>query len=253
MYWYIAKVPFYYTILRLFFKNIKSKNLNLMKSKTKYLFFSLCLAFSVKNVAQKPPAPLKLDASDAKFTNLIQVTWEGTTNEYRIYRTAPNTPPLLDTVRGTRYSDRRDLKPNIKYKYQVKAVLNGILSDGSNEDLGSILVVAERKSKPAPEPIQCLTITVTQSEVIGQNFILNFLAASKCNRTKQVQLMLYHSDDNRLDEATDPLLTQETFLLTRTRGRFFPKLNGIPSSGFLILKIISEVDSQIIVKEITKK
>lgn len=94
------------------------------------------------------PAPEGVSASDGQFENEVLVTWSPVTPEsgsisfYRIYRasgdvTDESAATFLDSVTGTvtNYQDTSAVA-GTSYRYWVRAVQDGRLSDWSNSDTG---------------------------------------------------------------------------------------------------------------------
>lgn len=225
-----------------------------MKFLTKYLCFLIFFCFLNETNAQKPQPPTGLTASKT-FSNRILLKWEHNQKNlrYSIFRKKPNQiPERIATIENQIFDDRdSSLILGVKYEYQVFAVTpNGLISDGSNKDLGMKIIVADpRDTNPKPESPACLNFTILESKASAQGFVLKFLAASKCRTIKNVQLSLYRSDDEKLDEK-DNLLSQQSFESSRTRGALFSKNNGEPTEGYLLLKVATNDDSFIIASKI---
>jgi hypothetical protein len=229
-----------------------------MKSVTKNIVFFIILFVSTITVAQKPAAPTQLEASFQKYPNRIELKWKvATANpQYKIYRRDKTKKKfeLIDSVNQNRYIDKKDLKPNTLYTYHVRAVgEKGKVSDKSKEAIGALLTVASEKDTSLPvSPVSikdCIEVTITQSKFVSQNFIFKFLLAFKCDTPPSVQLDLFRSNDDKLDEH-DNLLSQEILKLPANRHSISVKNNGEPTTGFLLLKISTPTNSFVVAKKI---
>lgn len=229
-----------------------------MKSVTKNIGFFIILFISTITVAQKPTTPVNLSATYQKYTNRIELTWQvpSANHQYKIYRHEKKKKrfDLIDSVNQNRYVDKKDLKPNTEYTYHVRAIgEKGKVSEKSNEAVGALLTVAsEKDTSLSVNPVlikDCIEATITQSKFVSQNFIFKFLLAFKCDTPPSVQLDLFRSNDDKLDEQ-DNLLSQETLKLPANRHSISVKNNGEPTTGFLLLKISTPIDSFVVAKKI---
>lgn len=225
-----------------------------MKFLTKYLCFLIFSFFGGEINAQKPQPPTGLSASKI-WADRIELKWNYNlgNDSFIIFRTRPDgAREKIATLQKHIFIDRdRSVKSGVNYEYQVFAVaLNGLISDGSNKDLGMKIVVADpHDTNSKSESPACLNFTILESKASVQGFVLKFLAASKCRTIKNVQLSLYRSDDEKLDEK-DNLLSQQSFELSRSRGALLSKNNGEPTEGYLLLKVATNDNSFIIASKI---
>lgn len=227
-----------------------------MKSVVKDLLLLIFLLSTAVLMAQKPATPTNLGASYQKYNNRIELNWRAK-DSCKIYRREKTKKAfdLIGAVKLNWYVDKKDLKSNVAYVYYVQAVANnGSVSDKSNESTGALLIVASDKdstiSVTPPSVKDCIEATLTQSKFASQNFILKFLVASKCSLLKTVQLRLYRSDDDVLNDGKDNFLSEETFDLTQGRGSFVIKNNGEPKTGYLILKVATNEGSFTVARKI---
>ncbi len=237
---------------------VKSVNIyKSMKSIAIYSCFFLTVFISAALIAQQPPAPTQLSASYQKYTNRIELSWQGAADvhHYNIYRSEQTKKrfELIDSVNQNRFVDRKSLKYYTSYIYHVRAIANNSVSDMSNEATGALLAIANKHdtslSTTTPPLKDCLDITLTQTRFVSDNFIARYSVTVKSEALQSVQLTLYRSNDSILDEQ-DNFLTQETLSLPSTKGAIISKNNGEPTKGFLILKIATEVDSFVVARKI---
>lgn len=202
----------------------------------------LCSALH-KGAAQQVAAPQGLTVSYRKYVNRIELLWKpsGASCQYIVQRreAAAKIFFSIDTVAQNRYVDRKNLRVETDYYYRVMSLeSDGRVSAPGQEVRGALMGIADdRKSLRDTVFLKdCLSFRVLEGKITQQFIALTFTAASSCAIIKQADLMLYHSADAVLDD-TDALLTQQKFLLSRTRGAVTtPNTGKIPASGYLILR-----------------
>jgi hypothetical protein len=205
--------------------------------------------------AQRPNAPTRLTASYREYPSQIELSWLPVTGcvGYKIYRHEKNQPKfeLLDSVRGTIHSDRNNLKVQPEYVYQVRAIAaDGALSAGSQEAIGALLLVAKPDSPLVRDALTCLQLEITDATATATLFVAKFKVVSNCTKLKSVQLTLYRSDDDVLDEKDVFLIQEPAFDMSLPRGVLVQKNQGKPSKGYLLLRIEANGESVTVVRKI---
>jgi hypothetical protein len=215
-----------------------------MNLAAKYAYIIILLSCAVSTLAQSITTPTQLSASYKKYPNRIDLTWQatGSNHTYIIQRRARANKSfvLLDTVAQNRYVDRNKLITNTEYLYRVQSVdANGVASAPSKEAVGALLIMADGKNPVQKDSLQlenCLKVSITDAKVTTAYFVLKFLMAAKCNVPKSVQLSLYHSTDEVLDDA-DTFLVRQSFQTSRSRGSLTAKNVGAVTDGYLLLYV----------------
>jgi hypothetical protein len=215
-----------------------------MNLAAKYAYIIIFLSCAVATFAQSITTPTQLSASYKKYPNRIDLTWQatGTNHTYIIQRRtrANKSFVLLDTVAQNRYVDRNKLSTNTDYLYRVQSVdPNGVASAPSKEAVGALLIMADGKNPVQKDSFlleNCIKVTITDSKVSTAFFMLKFLMSSKCNVPKSVQLSLYHSADEVLDDA-DAFLVRQSLQISRSRGSLTAKNVAAVTDGYLLLYV----------------
>jgi hypothetical protein len=215
-----------------------------MNLAAKYAYIIIFLSCAVSTLAQSITTPTQLSASYKKYPNRIDLTWQatGSNHTYIIQRRARASKSfvLLDTVAQNRYVDRNKLTTNTEYLYRVQSVdANGAASAPSKEAVGALLIMADGKNPVQKDSMlleNCIKVTLTDAKVSTAFFMLKFLMSSKCNVPKSVQLSLYHSADEVLDDA-DAFLVRQSLQTSRSRGSLTAKNVAAVTDGYLLLYV----------------
>lgn len=215
-----------------------------MNLAAKYAYIIILLSCAVSTLAQSITTPTQLSASYKKYPNRIDLTWQatGSNHTYIIQRRARANKSfvLLDTVAQNRYVDRNKLITNTEYLYRVQSVdANGVASAPSKEAVGALLIMADGKNPVQKDSMileNCIKVTISDAKVTTAFFMLKFLMSAKCNVPKSVQLSLYHSTDEVLDDA-DTFLVRQSFQTSRSRGSLTAKNVGAVTDGYLLLYV----------------
>jgi hypothetical protein len=219
-----------------------------MQQKLHYWLTLFCFILGTysKVGAQTVPAPTALIASYKKFSNRIELSWQGAEGckAYHIYRkeNARQGFEMLGSVAQNRYVDRNRLRGGTEYIYYVRSVdQQGRVSASSNEAIGALVVVADTRDSTSLQDssainMECLRFNISDSRYSAGYYSMRYGIQYDCTPTDTVQLRLFYSTDQRLD-STDIWLRNDYLLHPKKRGAIIAKSPFFSQKGFLLLEI----------------